>query len=84
MDTAASAFVTAEFAVESAVLAALETLVIAVALLSIACVAAYNWEPLIASVDVADTRPAARFVSVRLTVELPIDTVLLAESPANV
>ena len=57
---------------------------IAVALLSIACVAAYNWEPLIASVDVADTRPAARLVRVRLTVELPIDTVLLAESPANV
>ncbi|MDE8713913.1 hypothetical protein PZH35_06060 [Veillonella atypica] len=84
MDTAASAFVTAEFAVESAVLAALDTLVIAVALLSIACVAAYNWEPLIASVDVADTRPAARLVRVRLTVELPIDTVLLAESPANV
>ena len=84
MDTAASAFVTAEFAVERAVLAALDTLVIAVALLSIACVAAYNWEPLIASVDVADTRPAARLVRVRLTVELPIDTVLLAESPANV
>ena len=42
MDTAASAFFTAEFAVESAVLAALDTLVIAVALLSIACVAAYN------------------------------------------
>ena len=36
VDTAASAFVTAELAVESAVLAALDTLVIAVALLSIA------------------------------------------------
>ena len=83
MDTAASAFVTAEFAVEGAVLAALDTLVIAVALLSIACVAAYNWEPLIASVDVAETRPAATFVIVRFTVPEPTEIVLSAVSPAK-
>ena len=37
-----------------------------------------------ASVDVADTRPAATLVIVRLVVLLPTDTVLSAVPPANV
>ncbi|SAL81005.1 hypothetical protein AWB71_06228 [Caballeronia peredens] len=45
---------------------------------------AYSCEPLIASVDVDDRRPAATFVIVRSLPSLPTDTVLVALLPANV
>ncbi|SAL81065.1 hypothetical protein AWB71_06232 [Caballeronia peredens] len=45
---------------------------------------AYSCEPLIASVDVDDRRPAATFVIVRSLPALPTDTVLVALLPANV
>ena len=43
----------------------------------IALATAYNWEPLIASVLVADTSPAATFLICRVALALPTETCIL-------
>ena len=63
---------------------AVDTLVSAVAVLSAAWTTACNWDPLTASVDVADTVPAAKLVNVRFLVAEPMETVPPAVPPANV
>jgi hypothetical protein len=54
-----------------------------VTLLTVVLATEYNCEPLIASVLVAETRPAARFVRVRSEPAAPMLTVLDGVVPAK-
>ena len=53
-------------------------------ILFVSSITEFNWLPFTASVEVADTRPAARLVIVRSLPLSPIDTVPIGLLPANV